>query len=176
MSKIETNTIDTISGTTNLTIGSTNSSTVTFENGAVTGHCYPAFHVRKSGNQDIATATATTVTWETEDVDTDSAFASNTFTVPSGKAGKYFIYAMIRWNTDTDFQGMRLTVRKNGTNHFSNWGRHEYYENQYIGGVIDLSASDTVDVQCRQTSGGTVAVSASDSGTVSWFGGYRIGA
>ena len=37
MSKLETNTIDTISGTTNLTIGSTNSSTVTFENGAVTG-------------------------------------------------------------------------------------------------------------------------------------------
>jgi hypothetical protein len=77
----------------------------------------PAFHVRKSGNQDTSTGTATTVTWETEDVDTDSAFASNTFTVPSGAAGKYHIYAMIRWNTDTDFQGMRLTIRKNSSNH-----------------------------------------------------------
>ena len=134
----------------------------------------PAFHVRKSGNQDTSTGTATTVTWETEDVDTDSAFASNTFTVPSGKAGKYFIYAMIRWNTDTDFQGMRLTIRKNSSNHFSNWGRHEYYETQYIGGMIDLAAGDTVDVQVRQTSGGDVAVAASDSGTISFFGGYRL--
>lgn len=134
----------------------------------------PAFHVRKSGNQDTSTGVATTVTWETEVVDTDSAFASNTFTVPSGKAGKYFIYTMIRWNTDTDFQGMRLTVRKNGTNHFSNWGRHEYYETQYIGGMISLGAGDTVDVQCRQTSGGTVAIAATDSGTVSFFGGYKL--
>ena len=31
MSKLETNTIDTVSGTTNLTIGSTNTSTVTFK-------------------------------------------------------------------------------------------------------------------------------------------------
>ena len=44
MSKLETNTIDTVSGTTNLTIGSTNSSTVTFESGSATGHMSPAFH------------------------------------------------------------------------------------------------------------------------------------
>ena len=134
----------------------------------------PAFNVRKSGNQDISNNTATTITWETEDVDTDNAFASNTFTVPSGKGGKYFIYACIRWNTNTDFEGMRLTIRKNSTNHFSNWGRHHYYETQYIGGIIDLSATDTVDVQVRQSSGGTIAIAATDSGTVSFFGGYKI--
>jgi hypothetical protein len=76
--------------------------------------------------------------------------------------------------SDTDFQGMRLTIRKNSSNHFSNWGRHEYYETQYIGGMIDLAAGDTVDVQVRQTSGGTVAIAASDSGTVSFFGGYKL--
>ena len=52
MSKLETNTIDTVSGTTNLTIGSTNTSTialgasgdtVTVPNGALTGQNYPAF-------------------------------------------------------------------------------------------------------------------------------------
>ena len=45
MSKLETNTIDTVSGTANLTIGSTNTSTVTLTNGEVTGHMYPAFAV-----------------------------------------------------------------------------------------------------------------------------------
>ena len=69
---------------------------------------------------------------------------------------------------------MRLTIRKNSTNHFSNWGRHHYYETQYIGGIIDLSATDTVDVQVRQSSGGTVAIAATDSGTVSFFGGYKL--
>ena len=134
----------------------------------------PAFHVKKSGNQLISDSAATTLTWETEDVDTDSAFASNTFTVPSGKAGKYFIYVTIRWNSGSDFEGIRLTIRKNGTNHFSAWGRNEYYQNQYIGGIIDLSATDTVDVQCRHTKGDAVNIGASDSGTVTFFGGYKI--
>ena len=53
MSKLETNTIDTISGTTNLTIGSTNSSTVTFESGAPTGQNYPAFHAYVSSDQTL---------------------------------------------------------------------------------------------------------------------------
>ena len=137
------------------------------------GNNTPAFHVRKSGNQDTSSGVATTVTWETEDVDTDNAFASNTFTVPSGADGKYFIYAQIRWNSNADFEGIRLTIRKNSTNHFSTWGRNEYYQNQYVGGIIDLSATDTVDVQCRQTYG-TVAVGATDSGTISFFGGYKL--
>ncbi len=139
----------------------------------VGGENTPAFHVRKSGNQDTSSGVATTVTWETEDVDTDNAFASNTFTVPSGADGKYFIYAQIRWNSNADFEGIRLTIRKNSTNHFSTWGRNEYYQNQYVGGIIDLSATDTVDVQCRQTYG-TVAVGATDSGTISFFGGYKL--
>ena len=40
--------------------------------------------------------------------------------------------------------------------------------------MIDLSATDTLDVQVRQSSGGTVAIAASDSGTVSFFGGYKL--
>ncbi|QGZ18294.1 hypothetical protein HTVC115P_gp59 [Pelagibacter phage HTVC115P] len=176
MSKIETNTIDTVSGTTNLTIGSTNSSTVTFENGAVTGHCYPAFHVRLSGNQSLSNNVATTIAFDTEDVDTDSAFASNTFTVPSGKGGKYFIYANLRFQSADDFEAIRLVIRKNSTNHLSYWGRNEYYQNMYLGGIIDLAAADTVDVQARQSSGGSINVGASDSGTITFFGGYRIGA
>ena len=43
MSKLETNTIDTVSGTSNLVIGSTNTSTITMPNGALSGQNYPAF-------------------------------------------------------------------------------------------------------------------------------------
>ena len=49
----------------------------------------PAFHVRLSGNQTLSHDTLTRITWDTEVFDTDNAFASNVFTVPSGKGGKY---------------------------------------------------------------------------------------
>ena len=174
--------IDPQSGTS-LEIGSSGD-TITIPSGATItnngtqtgfgGTNTPAFSVRKNTNQDISNNTATTVTWQTEDVDTDSAFASNTFTVPSDKGGVYFVYAMIRWNTDTDFQGIRLTIRKNSTNLLTAWGRNEYYQTQIVSGIINLSATDTVDVQCKQDSGGTLPIEDSDSGSVSIFSGFKL--
>ena len=49
----------------------------------------PAFLVAQSSSQSIAASTEVELTWGTEYVDTDNAFASNRFTVPSGKAGLY---------------------------------------------------------------------------------------
>ena len=51
----------------------------------------PSFRAYQSSSQSISNATNTQVTLDTEDWDTDSAFASNTFTCPSGKAGKYIV-------------------------------------------------------------------------------------
>ena len=68
MSKLETNTIDTISGTTNLVIGSTNSSTVTFESGAATGHMYPAFFAGVGNSaQSLSNDSATKMQFNYED-------------------------------------------------------------------------------------------------------------
>ena len=50
-----------ISGTSNLTIGSTNSSTVTFESGAATGQNNPSFYAYRSSNQSISSATVTKI-------------------------------------------------------------------------------------------------------------------
>ena len=93
MSKLETNTIDTVSGTTNLVVGSTNSSTVTFENGAVTGHMYPAFIAYNASTQAIANSTYTTYQYETEVLDTDNGFNTSTYTYTIPTAGKYYIAA-----------------------------------------------------------------------------------
>jgi hypothetical protein len=51
----------------------------------------PSFCARVSaGNEyDVANGAYVQMTYDTEDWDTDSAFASNTFTVPSGEGGKY---------------------------------------------------------------------------------------
>ena len=113
MSKLETNTIDTVSGTSTLQVGSTNTSTITLgvsgdtinvpsgvtiaNSGTATGFGganTPMVSVDKTGSSQSISATSwTKVTLNTERVDSDSAFTSNTFTVPSGKAGKYYMSA-----------------------------------------------------------------------------------
>jgi|TARA_A100001391_G_scaffold68327_1_gene43708 hypothetical protein len=63
----------------------------------------PAFLVRLSGNQTLSHDTLTRITWDTEVYDTDNAFASNVFTVPSGEGGKYvFSYCVFGDDSDNE--------------------------------------------------------------------------
>ena len=86
MSKLETNTIDNISGSSTLTIGSTNTSTITLKSGATLTNfpdntpAFQAIKVSGSSNQSVSGATATKITFDNETYDTDSDFASNKFT------------------------------------------------------------------------------------------------
>ena len=57
----------------------------------------PAFLVYKTSNQELSDNAFTKVTFDTEDFDTDSAFASDKFTVPSGAAGKYRFITQLYW-------------------------------------------------------------------------------
>ena len=93
MSKLETNTIDTVSGTTNLTIGSTNSSTVTFENGSPTGHMYPAFEAILSSDTSMSDIAVVKIPADTEIFDTDNCYDNSTnYRFTPNVAGKYFVY------------------------------------------------------------------------------------
>ena len=134
----------------------------------------PSFYVYKNAVQAIANNTETVVTWPVERFDTNSAVASNTFTVPANLGGKYLFNAVIRWNTGTDFEGIRLTLRKNGSNFSSAWTRNEYFQTQQITSILDLSATDTVDIICRQSSGGSIDVGDDDQGDISWFQGFKL--
>ena len=119
MSKLETNTIDTISGTTNLTIGSTNSSTVTFENGSPTGHMYPAFSALASGGQqNLSDATETLVVLDHKVFDTDNCFdnTAGNYKFTPNVAGKYFLYFVLDAFSRTDDKMIKASGRlyKNG--------------------------------------------------------------
>ena len=72
------NTLFTSDGNGNLTTQKTN---------------YPAFQITLGSTQTIADASTTKVEFDTEDFDTDNAFdvSAYKFTVPTGKAGKYFL-------------------------------------------------------------------------------------
>jgi len=179
MSKLETNTIDTVSGTTNLVVGSTNSSTVTFESGAATGHMYPSFFAYLNTTQSISDSTDTTLQMAAELWDTDSAFDTSTykFTVPSGKAGKYWFYVAVQLQNLTDLDEARAMIYKNTSTRLS---ASRYFQGQngtinYQAGVAaNLSAGDTIEFKTRQVSGG--AKNAEGTSDVTYCLGYRLGA
>ena len=123
MSKLETNTIDTISGSSTLTIGDTNTSTITLKSGATLTNFptnTPGFAVRLTSDQTVSSDTPTKIQLNSEAYDTDNAFDSTTnyrFTVPSGQAGKYYFYTQVYGSSDTgdDIQETSIFIYKNGT-------------------------------------------------------------
>jgi hypothetical protein len=132
----------------------------------------PAFSAYQSSNQSISNTTETAITFNLEDYDTDSAFASNTFTVPSGKDGKYFLYAQTGCN---GFGANRffITINKSGTNiaegELNGTG---YYPTISASIVEQLSVGDTITARVYQDSGGTVTLVGNNLRT--FFYGYRI--
>ena len=126
MSTLETNLVQPSTGTT-LTLGASGD-TITIPSGATItnngtqtgfgGDNLPIFAVSKSGgsNQTINHGSNTKVTFSHEITDPSSAFASDKFTVPSGKGGTY----LFAWNLqieDSDSAITRMTTNlyKNGS-------------------------------------------------------------
>ena len=76
----------------------------------------PAFSARETGQQTILHQTVTNLTFGTEEVDTDSAFASNQFTVPTGKGGIYYLEAQLNlYDNGSNISQATLWIWK-GTN------------------------------------------------------------
>ena len=178
MSKLETNTIDTVSGTANLTIGSTNSSTVTFESGAATGHMYPAFRVTMGSDQNFSNNTNTKINFDTVDFDTDSAYdtTNKRFVCPSGKAGKYVFISGAGFFLD-DTRRVTFQFKKNGSNITNSKVQVESASASSLTlirtvAIITLAATDYVEAFSEQENGDTKTMRSQDVD----FQGYRIGA
>jgi len=115
----------------------------------------PAFHAYLNSNQSISTGTDTKVALDAEALDTDNAFASNKFTVPSGEGGKYFIQgAVTLTNSSGDVSNMGLafiSIRKNGSS-IGGDARVDFRNNKgsgmtlVISSILTLSASDYIEL------------------------------
>ena len=135
MSKFETNTIDTVSGTSTLQVGSTNTSTITLgvsgdtinvpsgvtiaNSGTATGFGgtnTPSFMAKQTGTQNISSATWTKVQFNSEVFDTDGTFdSSSNFRWTPGVAGKYFMYLGVTIDDLDDGKRLFTKVYKNGS-------------------------------------------------------------
>jgi hypothetical protein len=185
MSKILVDTIDTRSGTTNLTIGSTNSSTVTFENGAVTGHMYPAFEAYLSSDQSITSGAFVKLNINTEVFDTDNCYDNSTnYRFTPTVAGKYMVYAQLRAEAGTAQYDLGGTfIYKNGTAYASFGFKHQ--DNNLTSKaspngniVIDMNgSSDYLEVYgyVNDSSGNPTVRGTINTYNPTYFGAYRIG-
>jgi len=161
MSKLETNQVDPASGTT-LTLGTSGDtiaipSGVTIANsGTATGFGgdnTPAFLVSNTANNTGKTDNAySKMTYNVETFDTDSAFASSKFTVPTGEGGKYFFSVTEFLVGDSaGCVDSFVNLYKNGSNAVGQNGNDFDFSNYSptFSAVLDLSAGDYIEVYCK---------------------------
>jgi len=176
--------IETSSGSGTITVGASGE-TVDLSNGTITLNSSmkntPSFAVYGSSGQSLSDNTDTKVEFNTEVYDTDSAFASNKFTVPSGEAGKYFFNVNLYYEgrVENDYRRFQAAYRKNGgglslpsTLHLA---RENYSNNMRANGVsfsiiLDLAVSDYVEVYALQDN----AANGSRSLEQAYFQGFKL--
>ena len=133
----------------------------------------PAFHTILSSDQSIANATATTVLFNSEVFDTDSAYTTSTGKFQPQTAGKYYLYTVLRNDGGTYEVNTRIT--KNGSDVVGdNITDNEGNASSVTFTTVDLNgSSDYVIVTVYQPSGGAKNIlgSATDR---TYFGGYKI--
>ncbi len=142
----------------------------------------PAFFAHSDGNQgSVSDATWTKADLETEIFDTDNAFASSKFTVPTGKGGKYCFFFKINSAGASDYQKTGYSALYKNGSELPNSGIYETVIFQESGVfnmdrigvhgsvILNLSAGDYIELY------GQADV---NSGTVNFYhsflGGYKI--
>jgi len=188
MSKLETNQVDPATGTT-LTLG-TSGDTIAIPSGVTIANSgtdtgfggvnTPSFFVGQTSAQTISNTTFTEVTLDSEYFDTASAFTSNRFTVPSGQAGKYFLFGAATGDGTNNYDRQHLQIRVNGSGVTQGNSSSRYTnENVPSGGgyltsqvtqIYDLAVADYVSLYFYQDSGGSVDTYEPRC----WLMGYKI--
>lgn len=137
---------------------------------AQTGTLYaagPTFHATSAGTQTVTTATITKILFATEDWDTNSNFASSTFTPTV--AGYYQINAVVRATFGTAASGCGVNIYKNG----ASWAVNNAISSSSTRTDVAISdlvycngSTDYIEIYSTQNGTGTITI-----GNVSFFSG-----
>ena len=177
--RFSANAMNVLSGST-LTVDS--GATIT-NSGTATGFTdnTPAFHAFLNSAQNVSDATQTTIVFNSEVFDSDSAYdtSNGKFTVPSGEGGKYYVYASCMRN---NFFNSRYIVyiSVGGTTKIKAEERNSdtggtTFDTVGVGGILDLSAGDEVTVSLYQNSGDSAGANGNSSESLSFFMGFKLG-
>jgi hypothetical protein len=134
--------------------------------------------LQKTGDVTIANNTYTALLWDTENFDTDAFHSTVTntsrITIPSGKGGKYQINAQVRWDDNTT-NSREIELRKNNTLVKTAYiAPSAVYPSNMMSVIIELVATDYLEIFARQDSGGTRTLYY--SGTQGFFQATYLGA
>ena len=132
----------------------------------------PAFHAYLSSNQSVSSGAATKININTELYDTGGGYDTSNykFVVPSGGAGKYFIYGSAQTTSSADFDDYQVKIYVNGSNYAQSRVRHHYAECINVVTQANLSVADYVELYVY--AGSAVDIFGADECT--FFGGYKI--
>jgi len=139
----------------------------------ITASLNPAFAYHKNGStQSVGTGAAdATITFETEQFDTDNTFTSDTTFTPA-VAGYYFIQATIQCNLPTGtYWQLRIEVNGSTVNTESNYndsGGTRTIQTS-ITWVQYLDGDDYLQIVGRQASGGTIATTTGFNNRIAGF-------
>ena len=186
MGTIKTTNIEPIADNGTVTLGSSGD-TFTLGSGVKQSNLnYPAWSATLSTDQSMTDGVTTKVSFDYEILDTDSAYDATTnyrFTVPSGKAGKYFVMSRltVKSSTSTGMVDGRILLYKNGSTYsfaqFDSGGAERVAVTNAE--IIDLAVGDYVEVYSVITnSSGTLSLDYVGTGQGDLrcsFNGYRIG-
>jgi hypothetical protein len=135
----------------------------------------PAFLANRSSGAGVSSGSTTLIQPDNEVFDTDSAYntSDGKFTVPSGKAGKYFIAAGVYFGSMTDGATISCEIYVNNSAKALNrkqLGADGNVSIQCVG-FFDLSASDYVTFKVDQNTGGSKNTSGDH---LTFLSGFRV--
>jgi len=192
MSKLFVDQVDPKTATT-LTLG-TSGDTVSIPSGVTIANAgtatgfgeanTPSFKVRLSGDQTVANQTTTKLAFATEDWDTDSAWNTSNynFTVPSGKAGKYFFYGHVRilqiWAHDSTLYFSQVYIKKNN----SDLAGHRLVDysattkdlDLQVSATVDLAVNDVIDFNVYHNGQGQQNQNIASAASSTFFTGFKV--
>jgi len=183
---LKVGTITTSSGSGTITIGQSGE-TVTIPSGCTVTNSGTAtgfgftndefFRYYQGSDQTLSNNTWTKLAMNTA-VESNSNYDTSNYkyTVPSGKAGKYYIGISGNWLSAGDFDNCIVAIRKNGTTVVSNNIRQEYYENNFCAVLTTLAVGDYLEPYGLQQSGGNLDFrSPGSTASTGYIFGFRLG-
>ena len=170
MSTLEVNTIDSVSGTSNLTIGSSNSSQITLKSGATLTNFpdnTPYFKADLTTGQAVSATTWTTLNINNVIYDTASAFSTSTYAF-FAPAGKYFFTGSAGNNSAINY--LYVSIYKNGNAALQVQADTSNAGILNCNGILDSNGSDYFQLKVFTASSTTITADAHRT----YFSGFKL--
>jgi len=130
----------------------------------------PAFCVIEGGQQTLNHNTYTNLTFGSEIVDSNSAFAANVFTVPAGQGGTYYLECQVNfYDAQGKLSSGMLAIWK-GTNGTKLTNLYNVYTGAEAG-HLSFSVSTLAVLSAGDVIGAAATITTTDSGSVTSYGG-----